>query len=53
MPVDDPMPAMEIAELLHVPPADASERGTEDPAHTCVGPDIPNGSGFTVTIAVV
>lgn len=49
-PVEEPMVATVASLLLHDPPA--SVRVAEEPTHTLVAPDIADGSGLTVSVAV-
>ena len=51
MPVVDPMTAMPVLLLLHVPPP-ASLKEVVDPEHTDNVPSIAVGKGSTVTTAV-
>ena len=55
-PVTTPVPAITVAtvsvELLHVPPAVASDKGIVNVWHTDVLPVIATGCVFTVTICV-
>lgn len=55
-PVTDPVAALIVAmpglPLLHVPDGVGSVKVTEEPWHTSVDPDIVDGRGFAVTIAV-
>ena len=52
--VIEPLPGKTVAIvvllLLHVPPDVPSVNNIEEPVHTVVGPDMPDGSGLTVII---
>ena len=52
-PVLEPIVAMPVLPLLHVPPVVALARVDVVPAHIAVAPVIAAGSGFTVIIVVV
>ena len=52
-PVADPIPEMPGDAELQLPPAVASLKFMVSPAHTCKGPVIAAGSGFTVTAQIV
>lgn len=45
--------ATDVLLLAHVPPVVRSVNATAKPSHTCVGPTIDVGNGFTVTVASV
>jgi hypothetical protein len=52
IPVDEPMVAMVVLLLLHVPPGVPSVNVAVEPTHILYDPMINDGSGLMVTIAV-
>jgi hypothetical protein len=52
MPEEEPMVAIDVLPLLHVPLVVASVKVTVEPRHTPIGPAMAAGSGFTVTTVV-
>ena len=52
IPLDVPIVATKVLLLLHVP-TPPSVRVIVDPGQTDKGPDMPEGSGFTVMVFVV
>jgi hypothetical protein len=51
-PVPEPIVAIPVPSVLHVPPVVASCKVTGDPVHTTEGPVIAADRGFTVTVIV-
>ena len=51
-PVDEPIVAMPVLPLVHVPPLVASLMLVVKPAHTVAVPVMDEGSGLTVTTTV-
>jgi hypothetical protein len=51
-PVPPPTVAIAVLLLVHVPPAGAEVSVVEDPTHIAADPEIADGSGFTVNIAI-
>ncbi len=49
----DPIVAIVVTSLLHVPPVVASDSAMLEPAHTELAPVIAAGCGFTVIVVVV
>ena len=55
MPLTTPVPVTVAVEGLavdQVPPGEASANVIVAPAHTCVGPVMADGTGYTVTVSV-
>ena len=50
IPEDEPMVAIAVLLLLHVPPVGASLNVIVDPEQTLLGPEIFPGNGFTVIV---
>jgi hypothetical protein len=48
-PDDNPIDAIEVLPLVHVPPAELLLNVEKPPVHTVVIPDIVAGNGFTLT----
>ena len=53
MPVDEPIEAMPLLPLAHVPPLEKSASVVVNPTHTWVVPNMTAGSGFTVTVVAL
>ena len=53
IPLTEPIEAVPVALLLHLPPVGVSLRVIVEPAHTLPRPAIVPGNGLTVTIVVV
>ena len=51
-PVVDPMVAIPVLPLVHVPPGEASVSVIEDPMQTAEGPEIPLATGVAVTVTI-
>ena len=51
-PVVDPMVAIPVLPLVHVPPGEASVSVIEDPMQTAEGPEIPPATGVVVTVTI-
>ena len=51
-PVDDPMIAMVVLPLIHIPPPAASVSAVVAPGHTCNVPPIADGPKFTVIVII-
>lgn len=52
-PVDGAMVATAVALLVHVPPVDDEDNVMLDPTQRAVPPEIADGNGLTVTVAVI
>ena len=53
VPLVEPMVAVVVLLLVHVPPVIASERVEEAPEQMTSDPDISDGNGFMVALAVI